>query len=37
MIIDVMMIKQAQKKRKHRPLFMIDLAVPRDISPAVGD
>lgn len=36
-IIDVTMIKQAQKKRKHRPLFMIDLAVPRDISPAVGD
>ena len=36
-IIDGMMIKQALKKRKHRPLFMIDLAVPRDISPEVGD
>jgi glutamyl-tRNA reductase len=24
------------KARKHRPLFMVDLAVPRDIDPAVG-
>jgi len=26
----------ALKKRKHRPIFMVDLAVPRDIEPQVG-
>ncbi len=36
-LIDKNMVKQALKKRKHRPLFMIDLAVPRDIQPEVGD
>ncbi|RNB90529.1 glutamyl-tRNA reductase [Brevibacillus fluminis] len=25
------------KKRKHRPLFMIDIAVPRDLDPALHD
>jgi glutamyl-tRNA reductase len=25
------------KPRKHRPLFMVDLAVPRDIAPEVGE
>lgn len=25
------------KKRQSRPLFMIDIAVPRDIDPAVGE
>jgi glutamyl-tRNA reductase len=25
------------KARKHRPLFMVDLAVPRDIAPEVGE
>jgi len=28
-------VAQALKKRKHRPLFMVDLAVPRDIEPEV--
>lgn len=27
----------ALKKRKHRPIFMVDLAVPRDIEAQVGD
>ncbi|MDJ0832163.1 MAG: glutamyl-tRNA reductase [Gammaproteobacteria bacterium] len=27
----------ALKKRRHRPIFMVDLAVPRDIEPQVGD
>jgi glutamyl-tRNA reductase len=27
----------ALKKRKHRPIFMVDLAVPRDIEPQVGE
>jgi glutamyl-tRNA reductase len=30
-------VKQAIKIRKHRPIFMVDIAVPRDIEPAVGD
>ncbi len=29
-------VKQALKKRKHRPVFMVDLAVPRDIDPEVS-
>lgn len=31
------MVEQAIKLRKHRPMFMIDIAVPRDIEPQVGD
>ncbi len=27
----------ALKKRRHRPIFMVDLAVPRDIEPQVGE
>jgi glutamyl-tRNA reductase len=30
-------VKQAIKIRKHRPIFMVDIAVPRDIEPSVGD
>jgi glutamyl-tRNA reductase len=30
-------VKQAIKIRKHRPMFMVDIAVPRDIDPTVGD
>ncbi len=29
--------ESALKKRKHRPIFMVDLAVPRDIEAEVGD
>jgi glutamyl-tRNA reductase len=29
-------IESALKQRKHRPIFMVDLAVPRDIEPEVG-
>ena len=28
--------ESALKQRKHRPIFMVDLAVPRDIEPEVG-
>lgn len=31
------MVETALKHRKHRPYFMIDLAVPRDIEPEVGE
>ena len=29
-------IESALKQRKHKPMFMVDLAVPRDIEPEVG-
>ena len=34
-IIGLGAVQQAIKKRKHRPIFMVDLAVPRDIEPDV--
>lgn len=30
-------VKQAIKVRRHRPIFMVDIAVPRDIDPKVGE
>jgi glutamyl-tRNA reductase len=30
-------VEQALKARKHRPFLMVDIAVPRDIEPQVGD
>ncbi|MEK4120071.1 glutamyl-tRNA reductase [Paenibacillus sp. FSL W8-0919] len=30
-------VRESMKKRQSRPLFMIDIAVPRDIDPAVGE
>ena len=30
-------VERALKKRRHRPVFMVDIAVPRDIEPEVGD
>lgn len=36
-LIDKAMVKQAMKARKNRPVLMVDLAVPRDIDPDVGD
>lgn len=35
-LIDKNMTKQALKQRRHKPMLMIDLAVPRDIEPSVG-
>nr|BFE94220.1 hypothetical protein GCM10020185_47560 [Pseudomonas brassicacearum subsp. brassicacearum] len=29
--------KSALKLRKHKPIFMVDIAVPRDIEPEVGE
>lgn len=31
------MAERALKKRRHRPIFMVDIAVPRDIEPEVGE
>ena len=30
-------VEKARRARKYRPLFFIDIAVPRDIDPAVGE
>ncbi|MCV6610517.1 MAG: glutamyl-tRNA reductase [Amphritea sp.] len=30
-------VESALKKRKHRPIFMVDIAVPRDIEPEVAE
>ncbi|MEZ5480381.1 MAG: hypothetical protein R3E95_23750 [Thiolinea sp.] len=35
-IIGKGMVERALKLRKHRPMFMVDIAVPRDIEPEVG-
>jgi glutamyl-tRNA reductase len=37
MIIDAGQVRQIMKKRKQRPLFFIDIAVPRDIDPRVNE
>ena len=36
-ILEPSQVKSSLKRRKHRPVFMVDIAVPRDIHPAVGD
>lgn len=36
-IIDKPTVMDAMKKRKRRPLFFIDIAVPRDVEPGVND
>ena len=35
-ILTLPAVKQALKARKHRPIFMVDIAVPRDIEARVG-
>jgi glutamyl-tRNA reductase len=35
-IVGLGMVERAIKARKHRPIFMVDLAVPRDIEPEVA-
>ena len=36
-VIQHAMIVKCMKKRKHRPMFLIDIAVPRDIEPKIND
>lgn len=36
-VLKAAQIKEVRRKRKFRPLFLIDIAVPRDIEPAAGD
>jgi glutamyl-tRNA reductase len=35
-VIDAEMVRQAERARKGRPMFLIDIAVPRDVDPAVN-
>ena len=35
-IISMEAVKSALKKRRHRPMFMVDIAVPRDIDPEIS-
>ena len=35
-IIGLGMVERAIKTRRHRPMFIVDLAVPRDVEPEVG-
>lgn len=37
LLIDKAMVKTAMKLRKNRAMLMVDLAVPRDIEPSVGE
>ena len=36
-IITRHMIENAIRERRHKPMFLVDIAVPRDIEPSVGD
>lgn len=36
-IISKAMVKSAIKKRKHKPVYIVDIAVPRDVEAAAGD
>ncbi|ABE50738.1 MULTISPECIES: glutamyl-tRNA reductase [Methylobacillus] len=36
-IVGLGMVERAIRARKHKPMFMVDLAVPRDIEPEAGE
>jgi glutamyl-tRNA reductase len=36
-VVNRTLVKSVLRARRHRPLFLIDIAVPRDIEPDVGD
>ena len=36
-ILDRPLVEKALRTRKHKPVFMVDIAVPRDIDPAVAE
>jgi glutamyl-tRNA reductase len=36
-VMDRSHVEAVRRKRRYRPLFLIDIAVPRDIDPAVGE
>lgn len=36
-VIQLSQVEEALRRRRHKPIFMVDLAVPKDIEPAVGE
>lgn len=36
-VVSEQLIRQCLRKRKHKPVFIVDIAVPRDVEPAVGE
>ncbi|WP_153979778.1 glutamyl-tRNA reductase [Paenibacillus xylanilyticus] len=36
-VLDAYVVRESMKRRQSRPLFLIDIAVPRDIDPAIGE
>ncbi|KOY13876.1 glutamyl-tRNA reductase [Paenibacillus xylanivorans] len=36
-VLDATVVRESMKRRQSRPLFLIDIAVPRDIDPAIGE
>ena len=36
-ILSLDIIKNAMKKRKHKPMYIVDIAVPRDVDPKAGE
>lgn len=36
-ILDAGIVRESMKRRQSRPLFLIDIAVPRDIDPSIGE
>lgn len=36
-IITKEMVREAIRRRKHRPMYIVDIAVPRDVEPATGE
>lgn len=36
-VITASSMKTVMKRRRHRPIFLIDIAIPRDVEPAVND
>ncbi len=36
-ILERAVVERAVRARKHRPMFLVDIAIPRDIDPAVGE
>ncbi len=37
LMLDASLIRRCLKQRRHQPMFMVDLAVPRDIDPVAAD
>jgi glutamyl-tRNA reductase len=37
LVLELEMVERAVKQRRGRPLFMVDIALPRDIAPGIGE